>query len=84
MSFHVLIWVGRARNGGGDERITIMTNGTKVFLSGWQKVCIISLSMQDITAASVERKKGRRGESRGGYVNKILPSLPSLGHFFKR
>lgn len=34
MSFYVLIWVGGARNGGGDERMTIVTNGTKVFLSG--------------------------------------------------
>lgn len=83
-------WIDRARDGGGDERKIIIANDTKVFLSGWQKIYIISLSMQDVTAASVEskkasgeNKKASEGKSRGGYVDKTLLSLHSSEHFLE-
>lgn len=83
-------WVGRARGGGGDERKTTAANDTTAFLSGWQKIHIISLCLQDVPAASVENKRAggesketSGGKSRGGHVNKTLPSLHSSGHFLK-
>lgn len=65
--------------GVGNERKITIANDTKVFLSGWQKIYIISLSMQDVTAASVEskkasgeNKKASGGKSRGGYRTKLF------------
>ena len=60
-----------------------MANDNKVFLSGWQKIYVISLSLQDVTAASVESEKASGGESRSGYVKKILSPLHSSGQFLK-
>lgn len=83
-------WIGRARDGGGGERKRIIANDTKAFLSGWQKIYIISLSMQDVSAASVElkkasgeSKKASGGKSRGGYVDRTLLSLHAFGYFLE-